>query len=956
MNRLIRKILLFSFYGFLSGNALAQPLADQSPETLTEKLIQEDPVKLVLQAKESGNIVRGAILFHQGEVNCAKCHRPSGETAKLAPDLSRLGKDVTDVSLVESILQPSKVLRKGFETLAVITTEGRVLNGTLVREDENQIVLRSLANVDELITVDQDDVEEKLPGKVSAMPSGLVNQLKGRQQFLDLLRYVMETRERGPTASVSSADSVTDRELSPELKGLVLIRELNCVACHQSSMISSLPAAKQGPDFNWSARWLNPASLAKFIANPHETKPGTSMPTLMGHLPPTERIDVAEQIVHYLVSVIGNEFVQSSTESDSMAVERGKDVFHSVGCVACHSPRDERALEQPLEDSVAMGKLDDKYSHDALVSFLKDPGSIRRSGRMPNMQLTHRETLDLSSYLLQSSIAVDASTQKKWGEDLQVVANGKRLFEKFSCGKCHAMTQDAPVSNSRNTFVEESVVGVEPFGGSVSSQLALGNVDAAKGCLSRDNGGWPAFHLTDADRMNIQAAIKRLPQKLEQGQLIDFSLASFRCTACHSRDGLGGVDAKRRAHFQTTNLNLGEQGRIPPTLSGVGAKLNEKWMREVLVQHRAIRPYMKTRMPQYGEANVGHLVDLFQTADSLSETEFAKVTDSKETRKLGLKIAGKDGLNCVACHTFQYKLSDTMPAVDLTEMAERLKKEWFYQYMLAPQRFSPNTVMPSFWPNGHAIRADIPGTPKDHIEALWEYLLDGRQARMPSGVVREPLEIVVTDEARMLRRKYPEIGKRGIGVGYPGGVNLAYDAEQMRLATLWKGKFVDPAGVWYGQGHGNVRVMGQAIQLPKGPELDDESLPWKVDGTRPPQHQFKGYELDSDRRPRLKYVFGSISVEDYFTEMLDAKTGQFQLRRRVTMTSPLEREQLRFRLAVADTIVADSVQTYRVGGRLRIRVASDQKAKVSDDGKQLFVPVRLEANVSNELVIEYLWE
>ena len=28
-----------------------------------------------------------------------------------------------------------------------------------------------------------------------------------------------------------------------------------------------------------------------------------------------------------------------------------------------------------------------------------------------------------------------------------------------------------------------------------------------------------------------------------------------------------------------------------------------------------------------------------------------------------------------------------MPAVDLTEMSERLKKDWFYQYMLAPQKF-----------------------------------------------------------------------------------------------------------------------------------------------------------------------------------------------------------------------------------------------------------------------------
>ena len=46
----------------------------------------------------------------------------------------------------------------------------------------------------------------------------------------------------------------------------------------------------------------------------------------------------------------------------------------------------------------------------------------------------------------------------------------------------------------------------------------------------------------------------------------------------------------------------------------------------------------------------------------------------------------------------------------------------------------------------------------------------------------EPIELLATDEAVMLRRSYPGIGKRGIGVGYPNQVNLAFDAEQMRLA------------------------------------------------------------------------------------------------------------------------------------------------------------------------------
>ena len=202
-----------------------------------------------------------------------------------------------------------------------------------------------------------------------------------------------------------------------------------------------------------------------------------------------------------------------------------------------------------------------------------------------------------------------------------------------------------------------------------------------------------------------------------------------------------------------------------------------------------------------------------------------------------------------------------MPAVDLTEMAERLKKKWFYEYMLDPQTFSPNTVMPSFWPGGKAIRPDLAGQPDEQLEEIWLYLLDGRQSRTPAGVVREQLEIVVTDEAKMLRRRYPGIGKRGIGVGYPGAVNIAFDAEQLRLGALWRGKFVDPGNVFKGQGSGEVKPLGPTIDFARGPELDDQKEPWVwTEEGRPAKHHFKGYSLDAKRQPTFRYQFESVNV------------------------------------------------------------------------------------------------
>ncbi len=563
----------------------------------------------------------------------------------------------------------------------LLTSDGQFFEGMFVTDEPERVVLRDNADPDRLVTLNRAEIEQIRPGTKSSMPEGLVDQLKDRQQFLDLMRYVLEIRDRGPTAKVATTSLTSRRELSPDLEGLLLLNDRNCFACHQRGSIDATLPPKQAPDLRWSGKWLNPRYLSRFIASPSVVKPGTTMPHLLDHLDQPTREKTALAITHFLTSVGQNRF--QTQPIDAAATARGAELFHSIGCVACHSPRDPMAIETGLENSLPLGDLSSKYNLDGLVEFLENPRMVRHSGRMPEMRLTRWEAEDLANYLLQKT----AEAEQAWVVDSGLVKSGKLLFAELQCNACHhQITGDRP----------------EPV-----NQAALATLAVDQGCLSDKTGKWPNFQFTDQEREFVLAALANPPAELSEPQQIEVSLKTFNCIACHNRDEFGGVTSARNPHFQTTNLNLGEQGRIPPTLTGVGAKLKPKWMRDVLVNGRAIRPYMKTRMPQYGEENIGHLIDLFQRTDNLPETQFAEFEDQKEMRKFGLELAGNQGLNCVACHTYKYKLSDTMPAVDLTEMAERLKKDWFYQYMLNPQKFSPNTVMPSFWPGGVAIRKDL---------------------------------------------------------------------------------------------------------------------------------------------------------------------------------------------------------------------------------------------------------
>ncbi len=925
MNRYITVTAAGALFLLLAGSN-----ACLRAQSLTQRLQAESPETLAVDARRKGDAARGAILFTQPSLSCTRCHAP-GVIRPVGPDLNTPGSDVTDTYLVEALLDPSKAIRKGFESVTVVTAAGKVLLGRIVEESPETIVLQVSSSELQRVTLSRSEIEELAPSKLSAMPANLVDQLANRDQFLDLVRYLMSLKEADP-ARTAHARTEGGQSVGPELQGLVLLKEFHCAACHADDVTKTVLADKQAPNLLRSAGRLNPHFVRQFLADPWGTKPGTTMPDVMSRLPANERQAAALEITHYLASLGEQEFTVPRV--DGAAAARGRELFHTVGCVACHSPRDDQHRELLKDTSVLLGPLQHKYSLDGLVAFLKNPLDVRPSGRMPKMKLTHWEAVDLANYLL--SQPREDSFSKPFELDRQLAAQGKARFGQLGCRQCHRVDS----SDAR------------------PASLPLSQVRLSRGCLSGESGNWPEFRLTSAQRTAIQTALRPETEELSERDQIAVALTAFRCLNCHQRDELGGVSAERDPHFQTENLNLGPQGRIPPTLTGVGAKLNPAWMRQVLVGGRTSRPYVLTRMPQYGTENVAHLVDLFQQADQLPPLEFADFEDEKEMKKIGAEMVGTGGLNCIACHTFQLKKAANMPAVDLTEMAERVQKNWFYHYMRDPQRLSPNTIMPSFWPGSRAMRRDILEGDRDRqIEALWQYLLDGRQARTPRGLILEPLELLATGEAVMLRRSYPGIGKRGIGVGYPGQVNLAFDAEQMRLAMIWQGKFADPAGVWRSQGHGSVRPLGDnLIQFAPGPDLDDTQNPWIIDEGRPPQHQFKGYSLDDKMRPRFKYQFAGIRVEDYPVDVLDPSSGRAFIRRTVLLKSETERGNLAFRAATGKSIEPRGDGVFLVDGRLTVRIDGSHRGTVVDgtDFQQLHIPLTL-VDGSTSLTLEYRW-
>ena len=104
-----------------------------SPERSRASFAARIPRAIARDARRLGDPRRGAVLFYQPSLTCTKCHVSETGTPSLGPDLTALGKDATDTYLVESILEPSKVIKKGYETVTISTEDGRIVTGLLGR-------------------------------------------------------------------------------------------------------------------------------------------------------------------------------------------------------------------------------------------------------------------------------------------------------------------------------------------------------------------------------------------------------------------------------------------------------------------------------------------------------------------------------------------------------------------------------------------------------------------------------------------------------------------------------------------------------------------------------------------------------------------------------------------------------------------------------------------------------
>ncbi|HVS19622.1 MAG TPA: hypothetical protein VMT18_13545, partial [Planctomycetota bacterium] len=485
------------------------------------------------------------------------------------------------------------------------------------------------------------------------------------------------------------------------------------------------------------------------------------------------------------------------------------------------------------------------------------------------------------------------------------------------------------------------------------------DVKARDGCLGEQPGrGVPRYALADDERAALAALVAGSPgpwPPLSEHDALARTLDRGACLACHTRDGVGGPVRERWPYFVTRGeADLGDEGRLPPTLERVGAKLTEEALAGVLLEGERVRPYMATRMPHYPREVVEHLPRALAALDAEVFSGDPPLTEAAAP-EVGARLAGTRGLGCVQCHGFSEHPSLGIPAPDLAEVARRVRPEWFRRLLADPSSIDMNSRMPQFWSDGTSpVRDVLDGDPERQIATLWHWLALGHAAPLPEGLVvpDEVYEVAVGDEPACVGVFMEGLSPRVLCVGFPERTHYAFDVQASRLALAWRGRFFNARGTWEGRAGALERPPSDdVLELPRGTPLavlDGPDAPWPLDV----EARALGRRYDIERVPILRWAMGDVTVEERVVPEL--RDDGAWLVRRFELSAPSRPEGLWMRALEGAEVAQLGPQVWS-DGVMRVELSSDAYLRA---GTELVVPIafeRVDDEYRAELEVAFTW-
>ncbi len=139
------------------------------------------------EVEKGRNFAQGKQVFEDAQ--CFLCHKFGNDGGATGPDLTAVSSRYKPEIILESIIEPSKVVSEQFQNYILELNDGDQLVGRILEEDKDKLVLQPnpLEPAKQIIKLT--DIKARRPSKLSPMPQGLVNNFTDKE-ILDLMAYL----------------------------------------------------------------------------------------------------------------------------------------------------------------------------------------------------------------------------------------------------------------------------------------------------------------------------------------------------------------------------------------------------------------------------------------------------------------------------------------------------------------------------------------------------------------------------------------------------------------------------------------------------------------------------------------------------------------------------------------------------------------------------------------------
>ena len=128
---------------------------------------------------------------------CGVCHKfaEANSQGGVGPDLTAIASRFTRRDILESIIDPSKVVSDQYASTIVRTKNGDTIDGHIMEDTADNLVVQINPIKPELVKIKKSNVKSSSLSKLSPMPEGLVDVLS-KEEILDLVAYLESSGNR----------------------------------------------------------------------------------------------------------------------------------------------------------------------------------------------------------------------------------------------------------------------------------------------------------------------------------------------------------------------------------------------------------------------------------------------------------------------------------------------------------------------------------------------------------------------------------------------------------------------------------------------------------------------------------------------------------------------------------------------------------------------------------------